>query len=139
MRKPEFTTIFFALMGFFILIFIILPILSLLFSESPGALIETAENPVVIDAIFLSCYTAFLATLIALILGVPLAYILARKNFPGKNVVKAIIDVPIVIPHTVAGIAILTVFGSNGIIGGNVLTLFLELLLQCFLFQHHSL
>jgi len=120
MRKPEFTTIFFALMGFFILIFIILPVLSLLFSETPGVLIETAENPVVFDAIFLSCYTAFLATLIALIFGIPLAYILARKNFPGKNVIKAVIDVPIVIPHTVAGIALLTVFGSNGVVGGNV-------------------
>jgi len=120
MRKTEFTTVFFALMGFFILLFIILPVLSLLFSESPEGLIETAKNPVVIDAIFLSCYTAFLATLVALVFGVPLAYILARKNFPGKNVVKAVIDVPIVIPHTVAGIALLTVFGSNGIVGGNV-------------------
>ncbi len=120
MRKIEFTTIFFALMGFFILLFIILPVLSLLFSESPETLFETAKNPVVVNAIFLSCYTAFLATLIALIFGVPLAYVLARKNFPGKNVVNAIIDIPIVIPHTVAGIALLTVFSSNGIVGGNV-------------------
>lgn len=117
MKKIELTTIFFVLMGFFILAFIVLPVATLLLSEDIGTLIETARDPLVFDAIFLSVYAAFLATLIALALGVPLAYILARKNFPGKQIINAIVDVPIVIPHTVAGIALLTVFGSTGIVG----------------------
>jgi len=71
----------------------------------------------VLKSIWLSIYAAFLATLIALIFGVPLAYLLARRDFWGKESIEGIIDIPVVIPHTVAGIALLTVFGSHGLIG----------------------
>jgi molybdate/tungstate transport system permease protein len=60
---------------------------------------------------------AFYATVISIIFGVPLAYFLARKTFIGKKLVESIIDLPIVVPHVVAGIALLTVFGSKGLIG----------------------
>ena len=49
--------------------------------------------------------------------GVPLAYVLARTNFPGKSVVAALIDLPLAVPHTVAGIALLMVFGRQGVLG----------------------
>src|SRR5665647_47877 len=81
-------------------------------------LIEATKNKSVIGSILLSLYAGFLATLLAFLLGVPTGYILARFDFPGKRLVESIIDVPVVVPHTVAGIAILTVFGSRGLIGG---------------------
>ena len=54
---------------------------------------------------------------IGFVLGVPLAYILARHNFPLKGVVEGLIDLPIVVPHTAAGIALLFVFGRNYLLG----------------------
>jgi molybdate/tungstate transport system permease protein len=65
----------------------------------------------------LTAYCGLLASLIGLILGVPLAYLLARLNFPGKSLVEGFIDVPIVVPHTAAGIALLFVFGGNFLMG----------------------
>jgi molybdate/tungstate transport system permease protein len=65
----------------------------------------------------LSIYTAGLAALISFFLGTPLAYLLARSNFRGKRLVEGIIDLPIVIPHPVVGIAILSVAGRNHWIG----------------------
>jgi molybdate/tungstate transport system permease protein len=86
-------------------------------SESIQALIDAFNDPIVKYAIWLSIETAFYATCIALVLGIPLAYLLARKDFFGKAFIKSIVDLPVVIPHTVAGIALLTVFGAHGIIG----------------------
>ena len=57
------------------------------------------------------------ATGLAIVGGVPLAYMLARNQFPGKRLVEAIVDLPIVVPHTAAGIALLMVFGSRGVLG----------------------
>ena len=82
-----------------------------------AGLVDAASSKPVLKSIFLSLYAGFLATMISLLLGVPTAYILARKNFTGKRFVESMLDVPVVIPHTVAGIALLTVFGANGLIG----------------------
>ena len=82
-----------------------------------AGLVDAASSKPVLKSIFLSLYAGFLATMISLLLGVPTAYILARKNFTGKRFVESMLDVPVVIPHTVAGIALLTVFGANGLLG----------------------
>ena len=55
--------------------------------------------------------------MIGFVVGVPLAYVLARKEFPGKRIVEGIIDLPIVFPHTAAGVALLTVWGRDGVVG----------------------
>jgi len=83
-----------------------------------AGLVDAAASKPVIKSIFLSLYAGFIATVISFLLGVPTAYILARKNFVGKRFVESILDVPVVVPHTVAGIALLTVFGANGLLGG---------------------
>ena len=57
------------------------------------------------------------ATGIALLTGVPLAYLLARRQFRGKRLVEALVNLPIIIPHTAAGIALLLVFGRRGLLG----------------------
>lgn len=99
--------------------FILIPLANLILSSllNPEILIENLTDKDVLNSILLSFFCGFLATLLAFVFGVPLAYILARKNFHGKNIVEGIIDVPVVVPHTVAGIALLTVFGTHGLIG----------------------
>ncbi len=117
--KPEKTMLFFALVGLIILTFIIVPIANMIVTQiiDINALITTAKDITVLKSIWLSVYAALLSTLIALIFGVPLAYVLARRDFWGKQMIESIIDLPVVVPHTVAGIALLTVFGSHGLFG----------------------
>ncbi len=99
------------------LLFIIAPMFGLMFSSSVSQLTETVADKEVQNSILLTLTTAFLATLIFSIAGIPLAYILARKDFSGKRLVSGIIDLPVVIPHTAAGIAILGVISRNSVLG----------------------
>lgn len=69
------------------------------------------------EALVLSLWTSTLSTAIAIVFGTGVAYLLARSSFPGKALVDAIIDLPIVLPPTVAGVALLTAFGRRGLIG----------------------
>lgn len=120
-RKLEPLTFIFSLLLLVLFSFIFLTLSNMIFKQILDdfqGLINTIENKAVVSSILLSLYAGFLATLIALFLGAPSGYILARFDFPGKSLVESIIDVPVVVPHTVAGIAILTVFGSKGLIGG---------------------
>lgn len=103
----------FLLLGLVILLFILVPLLKMVFSSSPGILFDTLLEEEVRSAIWLTLYAALLATAVGLLLGVPLAYFLARHRFPGKRLVESLIDVPIVVPHTAVGIALLFVFGQN--------------------------
>jgi molybdate/tungstate transport system permease protein len=112
--------ILFSIVSILIILFIAIPIIAMVGSESPDSLGAALADPAVTSAIILSLTTAFYATLIALVMGVPLGYILARKHFPGKSLVQAVVDLPVVIPHTVAGIALLSVFGTQGIIGSSL-------------------
>lgn len=105
------------LLGSVLLVFIAAPLLRLAFSQSGSSLLRVAAEPDVRQAIWLSLEGAFLATLTAAAIGVPLAYVLARTEFFGKGIVSAIVDIPLAVPHTVAGIALLFVFGRHGIFG----------------------
>jgi len=69
------------------------------------------------QALVLSLWTSTLSTVIAITFGTGVAYLLARSSFPGKALVDAIIDLPIVLPPTVAGVALLVAFGRKGLIG----------------------
>jgi molybdate/tungstate transport system permease protein len=117
MRKIDYKTIFFAIMGSFMVLFIFIPIVNLIFSADPSSIMANLHDSEVVGSIFVSVYSALIATLIALLFGVPLAYILARHDFFGKGFIESIVDVPVVIPHTVVGIALLLVFSSTGILG----------------------
>ena len=78
---------------------------------------ETLHDKNVVQSIWLSVYTAFAAAGISFVVGTPLAYVLARSRFRGKHLIESIIDLPIVIPHPVVGIAILGVAGRNHWLG----------------------
>jgi molybdate/tungstate transport system permease protein len=97
--------------------FILVPLAELLASPSLSMLKEALLDKDVMHAIRLSITTAGTAALIALLMGTPLAYLLARMDFKGKRLVESIIDLPIVIPHPVVGIAILGVAGQNHVVG----------------------
>ncbi len=116
-RKPDTMSIVFIVLAALILLFIFVPPLKTVFSSSPGMLWSTLLQEDVYSSILLTISAALIATLIGLFLGVPLAYLLARHQFRGKGFLEAIIDVPIVIPHSAAGVALLFVFGSNFLLG----------------------
>jgi molybdate/tungstate transport system permease protein len=76
-----------------------------------------------LESILLTLYSSFLATIVAMIFGTPLAYVLARHDFYGKSIVESIIDVPVIIPHSVAGIALYAFFMRRSVVGeafGNI-------------------
>lgn len=103
--------------GFVIMVFILLPLVEMMTAPSFAMLKETIKDKDVVRSIWLSIYTAGLAALISFVFGTPLAYLLARSDFRGKRLVESIIDLPIVIPHPVVGIAILSVAGRNHWLG----------------------
>ncbi len=117
MGKKWFTangmTLTFVLLGAIIFLFIIVPLIKMIVASDPKMLLDTLLDSEVMSSIWLTLYAALIATTIGCILGVPLAYLLARVDFPGKTLVESLIDVPIVVPHTAAGIALLFVFGRN--------------------------
>ncbi|MBW2558077.1 MAG: ABC transporter permease [Deltaproteobacteria bacterium] len=97
--------------------FILLPLIEMMTAPSFAMLKETIKDKDVVRSIWLSIYTAGLAALISFVFGTPLAYVLARSDFRGKKLIESIIDLPIVIPHPVVGIAILSVAGKNHWLG----------------------
>jgi molybdate/tungstate transport system permease protein len=112
-------TYFFALLGLVIFLFITVPLFKMVLSSvaEPEIFWKTLVDRQVIEAIWLTFHAALTATIVGFIFGIPLAYVLARNEFPGKKLVEGLIDVPIVIPHTAAGIALLFVFGRSFFIG----------------------
>lgn len=103
--------------SFTVLLFIVLPLYRMVSQPTVASLVETIRDPAVLSSIWLSIYTAGAAALISFLLGTPLAYLLARQDFPGKKLVESIIDLPIMIPHPVVGIAILSLLGRGHPLG----------------------
>jgi molybdate transport system permease protein len=79
---------------------------------------QRLSEPGILDALRLSLVTATLATGVCLLLGVPLATLLARTDIPGRRLLRALVTVPLVLPPVVGGVALLLVFGRRGPIGG---------------------
>jgi molybdate/tungstate transport system permease protein len=107
----------FAAAGTVLLLFVLLPLLSTLIGTPLAALWAAIMDAQVQAALGLTFYAAAWAMLLALLTGVPLAYLLARHSFPGKRWVEGIINLPIVVPHTAAGIALLMIFGRQMPVG----------------------
>jgi molybdate/tungstate transport system permease protein len=103
--------------GGLLLAFIVLPIVRLAATSSPGSLRQAAAAPAIRDATLLSLQAAAITAAVATVLGVPLAYLLARGTFRGRGVIQALVDLPLVVPHTVAGIALLFLLGRTGWVG----------------------
>jgi molybdate/tungstate transport system permease protein len=104
-------------LGSLLTAFVVIPLVALTLSQSWASFSEVARMADVRDAVVLSLEGAFLSATLAAAAGVPLAYVLARTSFPGKGVIEALVDLPLAVPHTVAGIALLMVFGRQGVLG----------------------
>jgi len=100
-----------------LLLFLLLPLLALIFYSSPAELVANFRLPQVRQALSLSLRTSTWATLAAVVLGMPVAYLLARRQFPGRVLLDNLIDLPIVLPPAVAGLSLLLVFGRRGLLG----------------------
>jgi len=104
--------------GLSIVTFLSLPLLAILLKVVPQAgLWETLREPLVTQALRLSLITSLSSLLFAILLGTPVAYLLARYHFRGVRVVETLIDLPMVLPPTVAGVALLMAFGRRGLLG----------------------
>jgi molybdate transport system permease protein len=99
------------------LMFLVLPLAGLLIRAPWSTLPQRLAEPEVRAALRLSLQTATVATVLCLVLGVPLAWLLARVDFPGRRLVRALVTVPLVLPPVVGGVALLLVFGRRGLIG----------------------
>jgi len=97
--------------------FIVLPLVALLQRTPWGDLGSLLGDPVVTDALRLSLISALVATVLSLLVGVPLAWVLARTDFPGRAVVRALVTLPMVLPPVVGGAALLFAFGRRGLLG----------------------
>ncbi|WP_435866456.1 ABC transporter permease [Streptosporangium sandarakinum] len=103
-----------ALLG---LAFLVLPLAGLLIRAPWPTLPQRLAEPHVLEALRLSLVCATVATAACLLLGVPLAWLLARVEFPGRRLVRALVTVPLVLPPVVGGVALLLVLGRRGLIG----------------------
>lgn len=118
--KNQRLSLVFLVIGSLLILFTVLTLFNMIFRQlvfDSEGLVEAAADPDVIEAIGLTLFCSFLATLLATIVGTPLAYVLARHDFLGKSVVESIIDVPVIIPHSVAGIALYALLMSRSPIG----------------------
>ena len=97
--------------------FIVLPLVALLQRTPWRDLGRLLGDPVVTDALRLSLISALVATGLSLLVGVPLAWVLARTDFPGRAVVRALVTLPMVLPPVVGGAALLFAFGRRGLLG----------------------
>ncbi|MFE3519325.1 molybdate ABC transporter permease subunit [Streptomyces sp. NPDC059166] len=99
------------------LAFLLLPLVALLVRAPWRSLPEQLTSPEVWDALRLSLVCATAATALSLVLGVPLAWLLARTEFPGRGLVRALVTLPLVLPPVVGGVALLLALGRNGVVG----------------------
>ncbi|HEX4561377.1 MAG TPA: hypothetical protein VH113_06040, partial [Gemmatimonadales bacterium] len=104
------TAFFLALVG--------LPLVALLVRVPPVELIRRAASPLVLQALELSLFTSVTATVLVAAFGLPVAYILATRDFPGRRLLETLVELPMVIPPTVAGVGLLLAFGRAGLAGG---------------------
>jgi len=100
--------------------YVTVPFVALLQRTPWSDLGDLVGRPVVTDALRLSLTTAFTATAIALLIGIPLAWMLARTDVPGRSAVRALVILPMVLPPVVGGAALLFAFGRRGLFGGPV-------------------
>jgi molybdate transport system permease protein len=98
-------------------LFLGLPILVLATSLSPSALLQHLRSEVALRALWLTLRTTAVTTLVIVVLGTPVAYLLARRRFRGRAALDTLIDLPVTMPPVVAGVALLLAFGRRGLIG----------------------
>ncbi|MDP1858156.1 MAG: hypothetical protein Q8K82_05780, partial [Gemmatimonadaceae bacterium] len=120
--RPGITSVLAALAASLLLLFLLAPIGELIIEGAVPGIRQLGTDAELRAALTLTGLTATIATLLGVATGTPLAYLLARHNFRGRGILSAVLDLPLVIPHPVAGIALLLVFGRQSAVGGVLLS-----------------
>ena len=97
--------------------FIALPIVALFLKSPLDTTLHSLQDPMALDALRLSLTTSALTTLVVVVMGTPIAYVSARFRYFGKEIADSLIDLPVIMPPAVAGIALLMAFGRMGVVG----------------------
>ena len=100
------------------LLFLTLPVIAIFVDRSPADVVATLDDDGVLDALWLSLKTTAIALAIIVALGTPAAWLLASRRFRGRALAITLVELPLVLPPAVAGIALLATFAPNGILGG---------------------
>ena len=129
MRRAAFAVALFLAL-FLVLAFLTLPIVAIFVHTSPRDLINSLGEQDARDALWLSLKTSLAALAIIVIVGTPAAYLLATREFRGRSVVVTLIELPLVLPPAVAGIALLAAFGPKGLFGNALDDAGIQLVLQ---------
>ena len=106
-----------SILGTFTVIFFVLPLLALAVRVPWSSLVDVLGNEATTEALVLSIMTSVITTLIAVVFGVPLAWLLARSSMPGRQTIRAICTLSMVLPPVVAGVALLASLGRRGVVG----------------------
>ena len=115
-------TVLAAIGGSLLLLFLAAPVVELIVTGGAGGLTRLGRDSELRQALMLTGLTATTATLLGVLCGTPVAYLLSRSDFRGRAVLSALLDLPLLIPHPVAGIALLLVFGRESAVGSALLT-----------------
>jgi molybdate transport system permease protein len=102
------------------LVFLVLPVLAIFLDSPPSELLDALGEPGALDALALSLQTSLTALAIIVVVGTPAAYLLATRRFRGRALLITLIELPLVLPPAVAGIALLAAVGPSGILGGTI-------------------
>jgi molybdate transport system permease protein len=114
-RRPSWWVVVLAALA---LVFLALPVVALLLRAlGSGAVLDAVAGRAVLDALLLSLSSTVVSLVIVVVLGTPLAFLLARTAFRGEALAEALVDLPIVLPPSVAGLALLFAYGRNGVAG----------------------
>ena len=97
--------------------FLILPLAGLVIRAPWGRIGAALSGADAVQALVLSLWTATVATGVCILIGVPLAFVLARTRFPGRRLLRALVTLPLVLPPVVGGVALLLAFGRTGYVG----------------------
>lgn len=103
-----------------LLLFVALPLVVLIVFSPPAEVLRHLATPMALHALRLSIQTTLFSTAIVVVLGTPVAYLLARHRFRGRAIVDALLDLPVTLPPVVAGLGLLLAFGRRGLIGRNL-------------------
>ncbi|MGD8836296.1 MAG: ABC transporter permease [Desulfobacteraceae bacterium] len=117
MKGPSFDFFISLISGIFVCL-VVLPMMALFTTTSVVELVEQFRSSVILSAVVISFETSLIVVLLACCLGIPVAYLLAMKDFKGKAILDTLVDLPISIPPLVAGLALLILLGGNSRLGG---------------------
>ncbi|MDQ3758449.1 MAG: ABC transporter permease [Actinomycetota bacterium] len=100
------------------LVFLTIPVAAIFLEAGPGELVDALGDETTLDALRLSLITSVIALLLIIVIGTPVAYLLATRRFRGRSVAITLIELPLVLPPAVAGVGLLVALGPGGFLGG---------------------